>query len=122
MENILVFIVGVIMGGVVVWVWFDKKYKELEREVKRTQGELEKQKDVFDGIEEYNKKVVEIKNGRKNKILEKLGKDGKIDAGDAADLFDVSRYTAFRYLEELQKDGKIEQVGTFGRSVKYKVK
>ena len=57
-----------------------------------------------------------------DRLLEKLGKDGKIDAGEVADLFDVSRYTAFRYLEELQKDGKIEQVGTFGRSVKYKAK
>jgi len=122
MNQVLVFVVGVVMGGILVWVWSKQKIKELEDEIKRAQKELEKEKETFDGIEEYNKKVAEIKEDRKKKILEKVGKDGKIDAGDVASLFDVSRYTAFRYLEELQKDEKIEQVGSFGRSVKYRAK
>jgi len=39
-----------------------------------------------------------------------------------ADLLEISRATAFRYLEELEQEGKIEQIGVTGRGVEYKLK
>jgi len=39
-----------------------------------------------------------------------------------ADLLDISKVTAFRYLEELQQEGVIEQVGKTGRDVEYNIR
>ncbi len=47
---------------------------------------------------------------------------GKIKTNQVADLLEVSRATAFRYLEELEKEEKIEQIGARGRNVEYKPK
>ena len=46
----------------------------------------------------------------------------KIKTSEVADLFEVSRAAAFRYLEELEQEGKIEQIGAFGRNVEYRIK
>jgi DeoR/GlpR family transcriptional regulator of sugar metabolism len=51
-----------------------------------------------------------------------LAERGKIKTNQVADFLEVSRATAFRYLEELEKEGKIEQIGAFGRNVEYKPK
>ncbi|MEX0930218.1 MAG: helix-turn-helix domain-containing protein [Candidatus Paceibacterota bacterium] len=45
---------------------------------------------------------------------------GEIQNSDVADALEVSSSTAYNYLEELEGDGAIEQVGQTGRSVVYK--
>lgn len=46
----------------------------------------------------------------KQRILKELAKRGKIEINEVADLLEVSTLTAFRYLEELEQEGKIEQI------------
>jgi len=121
MKTILIFIlVVVVVGG--VGVWWRGKYKEAEREVERMRKEIEKEKEILGGFEEYNKKVAQLKEERKRKILDAIKGRGRARTKEVAEIFEVSRTTAFRYLEELEKDGKIEQVGAFGKEVEYKVK
>jgi Fic family protein len=123
MEQIIViFIVGVLCGFMVAWVWCGGEIKELENELKRMQREIEKERQMLGGFDEYNKKIAEIKQKRKEKIIEELKKRGKMQTNKVADLLDISKVTAFRYLEELQQEGEIEQVGAFGRGVEYKIK
>ena len=86
------------------------------------QKELEKERKILGGFEEYNKKINQIKEEIKQKILDIIKEKGNIQTKEVAELFEVSRATAFRYLEELEKEGKIEQMGVFGREVKYRVK
>jgi len=118
----VIFIIGVGVGAGLVWVWFRVNRKEGREEIERLKNELEKERQEFAGLAEYNKKSAEIKEVRKQKILSELKEKGKTDAGKVADLLDVSRYTAFRYLEELEKQGQIEQIGAVGRGVGYKLK
>ena len=65
------------------------------------------------------RKVVEE---NKKKILELLKEKNKITNNDIEKLLGVSDATATRYLDELEKQGKIEQIGKTGRSVYYQLK
>ncbi len=56
---------------------------------------------------------------RKKKILELLKEKDKITNDEAQKLLGVSDATATRYLDELEKEGKIKQVGKEGRFVYY---
>jgi predicted HTH transcriptional regulator len=116
------FILGVFVGALIVWVWVSGKQKETQEEVEKMEKEIKAAEEQFLGLSDYNKKATEIKEQGKEKILNYIKEKGKIDAGQASSLLDVSRYTAFRYLEELQRQGKIEQVGAFGRAVEYRAK
>lgn len=64
----------------------------------------------------------------KGKILKELtlrqtqGKEAKITNNDVEKLLGVSDATATRYLDELEKQGKVRQVGKTGRSVYYQLK
>jgi len=55
-------------------------------------------------------------------ILEFLGQNSYVTNNDIEKLLKVSDATATRYLDELEKQGKIEQIGEKGRSVKYQLK
>ncbi len=61
------------------------------------------------------------KAGNKEKILESFKGlvDGRVTNNDIEKLLGVSDATATRYLEELEREGKVKQVGTEGRSVYY---
>jgi len=115
-------IVGLIIGAGAVWVWLSKKQKEAQEEVEKLKKEIKTAEDDFGELSDYNKKVAGIKEQRKQKILSHIKEKGKTDAGKVSQLLDVSRYTAFRYLDELEKDGQIEQIGAMGRGVEYKAK
>lgn len=57
---------------------------------------------------------------RKEKILELAQKQGKITNDDVENMFcGISNDTARRYLDELEKEGKLKQVGETGRGVHY---
>ncbi len=59
------------------------------------------------------------KQQRKSKILELLENKGKITNDDVQKLLGASDATATRYLDELEKEGKIKQVGKTGGYVYY---
>ncbi len=113
-----------------------KRINELKKELERTQEEIAKEKELLDlcnidtngsgkmssGFDEFNRRIAEIKEERKQMILKELSNRGRMQTNHATDLLNVSRATTFRYLEELEKEGKIEQIGVFGRNVEYKIK
>jgi Fic family protein len=59
------------------------------------------------------------KNANKAKILELL-QTSELTNSDIRDALGVSRNTAVRYMDELEAEGRVEQVGTTGRSVLYR--
>lgn len=59
------------------------------------------------------------KSKRKEEILEQLQTTSKIRNDDIEKLLKVSDATATRYLQELENEGKIKQVGKTGKSVYY---
>ena len=58
----------------------------------------------------------------KEKILEFLGENEKITNNNVEKLTDMSNATAERYLNDLEKEGKITQHGKIGQGVFYTLK
>jgi len=67
-------------------------------------------------------KQMEQKAANKQKILTFLQTNGKIQNNDVEKMAGVSNATAERYLDELEKEGKLTQHGTTGQSVFYTLK
>ena len=67
-------------------------------------------------------KQMEQKVENKRKILAFVQTHGKIQNNDVEKLAGVSNATAERYLEELEKEGKLTQHGEIGQSVFYTAK
>jgi len=61
----------------------------------------------------------EKKAENKQKILVFVQEHGKIQNNDVEKVVGVSNATAERYLDELEKEGKLTQHGTIGQSVYY---
>jgi len=91
-------------------------------EAGRVEREVKREREIWYGFSGYNEKMAKIKEERKQKIVDALKNGGKIKTDGVADLLDISRATAFRYLEELEKEGAVEQVGKTGREVEYRAK
>lgn len=80
---------------------------------------LKKPKGInYDNIPEQTR----VKEEHKEKILEYLKNNDKIVNNDVEKLFGVSDATAERYLDELEKEGKINQIGKTGHYVYYQLK
>lgn len=62
------------------------------------------------------------KTKNKQKILEFIQANGKTQNNDVEKLVGVSNATAERYLDELEKEGKLTQHGTIGQNVFYTLK
>jgi len=62
------------------------------------------------------------KTENKQKILEFIQRNGKIQNNDVEKLAGVSNATAERYLDELEKEGKLTQHGVIGQGVFYSPK
>ncbi len=62
------------------------------------------------------------KTENKQKILAFVQTHGKIQNNDVEKLAGVSNATAERYLDELEKEGKLTQHGTIGQGVFYTLK
>jgi len=65
------------------------------------------------------KERLEQKEENRKKILQYLQGKEKVTNDDIEKMLNVSHTTAFRYLEELEKEGIIKQVGEIGRGVYY---
>ncbi len=102
MKTTLILIIGIGIGIAIVWHWVNKKTAHSQCP------------SCISGEEK-------IKQERKNKILLALrnSKGNKITNNNVEKLVGVSDTTAERYLDELEKEGKIQQVGKTGRSVYY---
>lgn len=113
MTYIIFLIIGILIGGGAVMFFVSPlMMKSMEREYKSSTS----------GLDEYRKKQTEAKEKRKGEVLELMSKKDNITNNDVEKLLDVSDATATNYLQELEDDGKIEQIGKEGRSVFYKLK
>ena len=59
------------------------------------------------------------KDDNKKRVLEFLVSSGRITNNDVENMLNVSDATATRYLDELEKEGKLTQRGKTGQSVFY---
>jgi len=62
------------------------------------------------------------KNANKEKALAFIQEKKEAGNEEIRQYLNVSRRSAVRYLDELEKEGKIEQVGDIGRGVVYRLK
>jgi len=92
MNPIIIFILGIIIGFAIAWI------------IKKPKPELSE------------------KESGKQKIINHLKATGKITNNQVEELLGCGNTTAYRYLEELEQAGKIEQIGKTGRSVEYRLK
>lgn len=110
MNSLIVFLVGVGVGAMAVF---------LLRQKSREGKSLDEMKNVLGDL---NKKRAEEVEENKRKILEMFGQSGKVSNNDVEKLLGVSDAVATRYLQRLEDDGKIVQIGKEGHAVRYKLK
>ncbi len=67
-----------------------------------------------------NEERAEVKQRNLDKILETFGPEDEITNNSVEHLLHVSDASAERYLDELEKMGKLKQVGKTGKYVSYK--
>ena len=67
-------------------------------------------------------KQIEQKSANKQKILTFVQEHGEIRNNDVEKLVTVSNATAERYLNELEKEGRLTQHGAIGKNVFYTLK
>jgi len=110
MLQILIFILGVIVGGVAVILFrfsANSKSRNKEEDI-----EAEESKSFI------AKQTLE-KEENKEKILGIFSAQSSITNNDVEKMLGVSDATATRYLDELEEEGKVRQVGKTGRHVYY---
>ena len=62
------------------------------------------------------------RSAKKKQILELLAKKGKLRNAEVRKALGVSDRSVVRYMDDLEREGKIEQVGDAGRYVVYRLK
>ncbi len=121
MFEILTLFVGLVIGGGIAWLFIKRRTAELADELRRTECEKTAHEEIASSLDEYNVRLQQEKDERKESIIKKIQEDVSIQNNEVADMFEVSRKTAYNYLEELETEGKIKQVGSAGRHVIYKM-
>ena len=71
------------------------------------------------GGENLSQTQREEKAERKQKILGLLARQSSLTNNQIEELLGVSDATATRYMEELEQEGRVRQVGEKGRFVRY---
>jgi len=74
------------------------------------------------GIGEYTRDLIINKNSNKQKLLEFLKTRSPASNEDIRQALGVSSRSVVRYLDELEREGKVEQVGVIGQNVTYRIK
>ena len=77
---------------------------------------------AISGVCGYALEQMTQKNAKKRKILELISKKGKISNVEARSALGVSDRSVVRYMDALEREGKIKQVGKTGQSVFYILK
>ncbi len=103
-NNILLLIFGILVGGTIVAFWFA-----------RCTSCSETQKATSFNVEQAKKKKENMA-----KILQYLASRAQVSNNDIEQLLKVSNATAERYLDELEQSGLLVQIGRTGVKVIYK--
>jgi Fic family protein len=102
------------------WVWYLlKNKKESEREILSLEKEKTECMNFGRGLEEYNRRMQEKKEQLKNDIMGLFEKTKRIGNKDVVSAISISKNSAVRYLDELESEGKVKQVGKTGQAVFY---
>lgn len=62
------------------------------------------------------------KNVNKEKAVSFFREKGHVSNAELREALGISERSAVRYMDELEKEGKVEQVGNTGRGVTYRLK
>lgn len=116
MIYIAVFIIGVLVGGGVAM------FLLIPVVLKSWEGPHSSRKGKTSGIKAHTEKQQEIKEKRKKEILGLLQKQETVTNDDVERLLNVSDATVTNYLQELEEEGRVEQIGQEGRFVSYRLK
>ena len=113
-----------LMTVIIVLIWYAgtgrMAIREDEKEIRRVEKEVEECVALGAGLTEYNQRLQERKKKIKNQIFEMFEENEKITNSDIVKKLDISKTSTVRYLDELEKEGKVQQVGKAGRNVYYK--
>ena len=99
MKLLIIFILGLVVGGAGVWLFF--KFKNRKKKI----GLIEKQRREKEQDKKAILGILETQTPLTNNHIEQL--------------LGISDATATRYLEELEKEGLVRQVGKTGSGVYY---
>ena len=108
----LILVLAIIALG--VWVWRLKNkvaHVEIEKEIVLAGA----------GFGEINQKRSQVKSERKEEILNFIKENGKATNNEIEKLLSVSDSSATNYLDELESEAKIRQVGQTGTGVYYEL-
>lgn len=100
MATVLSFLVGLLVGALITYMAMYKRKKT-------------------DGIAAYTEQRSNEKQKRKERIMALMKEKEAITNNDVERLLSISDATATNYLQELEQEGLIEQIGTHGRFVRY---
>jgi len=118
MVEVIYILIIVGLAGVCFLLY--KKNEAGKNELKIVENERDEFMSFGNGLDEYNKKTQEKKREAQAKILEMFSNSKtRVSNKDVAEKLAVSRTSAFRYLDELEKQGKLKQVGKTGVNVFY---
>ena len=95
------------------------KIQSLQKEMEILKREKEEEARIGQGLSGYNEKRNALKQEKKEKILSMFTSGKSISNNTVADALGISSVTAFRYLDELEKEGKLAQKGAIGSKVYY---
>ena len=110
-EQFGLILVGMFIGSAIVWFLTRKKVSELEKQLQEGNP-----------LEAFSRKQQEEKESRKSRILKLFQEQEAITNNDVEKMLSVSDATATNYLQELEDENKIEQIGERGRFVSYRLK
>ena len=119
MDYFSMFLIAVIL----TLIWYAgtgrMEIKEDEEEIRRVEKEVKECVALGAGLAEYNQRLQELKQKKKNQILEMFKENEKITNSDIVKKLDISKTSTVRYLDELEEEKKVKQVGKVGRNVYY---
>jgi Fic family protein len=103
MVTLLSFLAGIFVGAIGAYLLLGKR---------KTSG----------SIAAYTDQRSREKQNRKERLMTVVKERGTITNNDVEELLNIADSTATNYLQELEREGKIEQIGTQGRFVHYKIR
>lgn len=106
MSGIIVFSLGLLIGAIVVYFAMRNRRAACE----------------LHGVAVHAEKQQSEKQARKERIIQIIKEKGIVVNNDIEKALGVTDTTATNYLQELEREGRIEQIGERGRFVSYKMR
>ena len=119
--ELVVFLIGIGIGGGVAWVLAQRRIQAFRREVARVEREKEEEEQIAFGFEDFNRQIQQLKEARKAHIIEEIGERGPLPSSYFGDLFELSDRTVQRYLAELEEEQKLVRTHATGRNTRWQL-